>query len=114
MDGDTVDVGVVHEPDDLIGEELSIILGGEVGLSGFGGVQLQALADAFPQDVQRRVGLHDLSHGLLDQRLASREPVTVATAETWANVSLHRESDLGFPPTTHIYTSLDKASVQWR
>ena len=34
MDGDTVDVGVVYEPDDLVGEELSVVLRGEVGLCG--------------------------------------------------------------------------------
>lgn len=79
MDGDSVDVGVVDEPDDLVGEEFTVVLRGQVGLSGLGGVQLQTLADALPQHVQRRVGLHDLGHGLLDQRLASWEPVTVGT-----------------------------------
>jgi len=36
VDGDAVDVGVVHEPDDLVAEELAVVLGGEVGLGGLG------------------------------------------------------------------------------
>ncbi len=34
VDGHPVHVGVVHEPDDLVGEQLAIILGGQVGLGG--------------------------------------------------------------------------------
>lgn len=81
MDGDSVHVGVVYEPDDLVGEELAVVLGGQVGLGGLGRVQLQTFADALPEHVQGRVGLHDLGHGLLDQRLAAREPVSIATGE---------------------------------
>jgi len=81
VDGDSVHVGVVYEPNDLVGEEFSVVLGGQVGLSGLGGVQLQTFADALPEHVQGGVGLHDLGHGLLDQRLAPGEPVTVGTVE---------------------------------
>ena len=66
MDGDSVDVGVVDEPDDLVGEELSVVLRRQVGLGGLGGVELQTLTDTLPQHVERGVGLHDLGHGLLD------------------------------------------------
>lgn len=48
VDGDSVHVGVIHKPDDLVGEEFTIVLRGQVGLSGLGGVQLQTLADTFP------------------------------------------------------------------
>lgn len=34
VDGDSVHVGVIHKPDDLVGEELPIVLGGQVGLCG--------------------------------------------------------------------------------
>lgn len=34
VDGDSVNVGVIHKPDDLVGEELPIVLGGQVGLCG--------------------------------------------------------------------------------
>lgn len=81
MNGDTIHIGIINKPDDLVGEELAIVLRGQVRLSGLRGVQLQAFADAFPQHVQGRVGLHDLSHGLLDQRFASREPVTIGTVK---------------------------------
>ena len=47
VDGDSVDVGVVDEPDDLVTEELSVVLGGEVGLGGLGGVELEAFSDSF-------------------------------------------------------------------
>ena len=59
----------------LVGEELAIVLGGEVGLCGLRGVQLEALADALTQHIQRRVGLHDLGHRLDDQRLDALKPV---------------------------------------
>ena len=64
VDGHAVHVGVVNEPDDLVGEELAVVLRRQVGLGRLGGVELQALADALAQHVQRRVGLHDLRHGL--------------------------------------------------
>lgn len=79
VDGDSVHVGVIHKPDDLVGEQFSVVLRAEVGLSGLGGVELQPLADAFTQHIQGRVGLHDLRHGLLNQRLGPREPVAVGT-----------------------------------
>ena len=66
-------------PNDLIREELSVVLAGEVRLGGLGGVELQRLADALAQHVQRGVRLHYLGHRLLDQWLAAREPVAVCT-----------------------------------
>lgn len=81
MNGDSIHIGVIDKPDDLVGEEFTIVLRGQVRLSGLGRVQLQAFADALPEHVQGWVGLHDLSHGLLDERLASREPVPICTGE---------------------------------
>mmetsp|Transcript_27245 Transcript_27245/g.46261 ORF Transcript_27245/g.46261 Transcript_27245/m.46261 type:complete len:283 (+) Transcript_27245:2730-3578(+) len=91
VDGHTVHVGVVHEPDDLVGEELPVILRGQVGLRGLGGVQLQALADALPEHVEGRVGLHDLGHGLPDQRLHPREPVAVRRVQVVRQVHADQE-----------------------
>ena len=59
VNGDSVDVGVVHKPDDLIAEQLPVVLTAQVGLRRLGRVELQALADALPQHIQRRVGLRD-------------------------------------------------------
>ena len=73
--GDAVDVGVVHEPDDLVAEQLAVVLARQVRLGRLGRVELQALADAFAEHVEGRIGLHDLGHGLLDERLAARKPV---------------------------------------
>ena len=69
VDRDTVHVGVVDEPDDLVREELRVVLAVQVRLRGLRGVQLKTLPDAFTEDVARRVRLHDLCHGLLDERL---------------------------------------------
>ena len=91
MDGDSVDVGVVDEPDDLVGEELAVVLRREVGLGRLRGVELQALADALAKDVQSRIGLHDLGHGLLDQRLGSGEPVAECRVKV---VCLDKKSSL--------------------
>ena len=70
--GDAVHVGVVDEPDDLVGEELAVVGRVEVGLCGLQGVELEPLADALPEDKERGVGLHDLGHGLLHQQLHPR------------------------------------------
>ena len=91
VDGDTVDVGVVDEPNDLVGEELGVVLGVEVGFGGFGGVELQTLADTLTQDVASGVGLHDLGHGLLNERLQSGEPVTVSRPQVVSEV--HADHD---------------------
>ena len=48
VDGDAVHVGVVHEPDDLVAEELAVVLGREIWLGRLRGVQLQTLSDALP------------------------------------------------------------------
>ena len=63
VDGDPIHIGVVNKPDDLIGEQLSVVLRGQVRFSGLAGVQLEGLADPLPQHVESGVGLHDLSHG---------------------------------------------------
>ena len=51
MDGDTVDVGVVDEPDDLVREELRVVLAVQVRLCRFGRVELKTLADTLAEDV---------------------------------------------------------------
>ena len=81
MYGDTVDIGIVHKPDDLIGEQFAVILRRQVGLGGLGRVELQAFPDAFPQHVKRGVGFHDLGQRLLDERLASWEPVSISAGK---------------------------------
>ena len=86
MNGNSVDVGVVDEPDDLIGEKLSVVLRVEVGFGGLGRVQLQALSDALSEDIKRGVGLHDLVHGLLDELLRTEEEVTEATVQIVSEV----------------------------
>lgn len=67
VDRHAVHVGVVHEPDDLIREELSVVLRAEVGLGRLGRVELQALADALAHHVERGVVAHYLSHRLLQE-----------------------------------------------
>ena len=76
VNGYSVDIGVVHKPNDLIREKLSVVLRGQVGLCGFTGVQLKAFPDSLSQHVQSGIGLHDLRHGLLDEGFHSRKPVT--------------------------------------
>ena len=75
VNGDSVDIGVIDKPNDLVREELSIVLGGEVGLSGLTGVELQGLPDPLSQDIESWVGLHDLGHCLLHQRFHPWYPV---------------------------------------
>lgn len=81
VDGDSIDIGVVDEPDDLIREEFRIVARVEVWLCRLGRVELETLSDTLSQDVQGRVGLHDLGHTLLHQGLHSREPNTVTCVQ---------------------------------
>ncbi len=81
MDGDPVHIGIVHKPNDLITEEFSIVLRGEVGFSGFTGVELQGFTNPLPQDVEGRVRLHHFRHCLLNQRFHTRNPVAKGTRE---------------------------------
>ena len=88
VNGDSVHVCIIHKPNNLIGEQLSVVLRGQVRLCRFTGIQLQCLSDALPQHIEGWVGLHNLSHGLLDQRLHSRDPVTTSTKRvTWLVMS---------------------------
>ena len=77
---DSVHVSVVHKPDDLVGEEFSVVLRRQVRLSRFTGVQLKAFPDSLPQHIQGGIGFHNLCHGLLDKRFHSWKPVTKGTA----------------------------------
>mmetsp|Transcript_3144 Transcript_3144/g.9017 ORF Transcript_3144/g.9017 Transcript_3144/m.9017 type:complete len:409 (-) Transcript_3144:4863-6089(-) len=86
VDGHAVDVRVVDEPNNLIAKELAVVLRTEVGLRRLGAVELEALADALPQNVEGGVGFHDLRHGLLDERLAAGEPRAVPTIQVVGQV----------------------------
>ena len=81
VNGHAVHIGVIHKPDDLVGEELAVVLGGKVRFCGLRRVQLQPLADSFSQHVQRGICFHNFGHGLLDQRFAPREPVPISAEE---------------------------------
>ena len=67
----------------------TVVLAGQVGLGGLGGVELQALADALTQHVQRGVGLHDLGQGLHHQGLDPREPVAEGAVQVVGQVHAH-------------------------
>ena len=81
VDRHAVDVRVVDEPNDLIGEEFAVVLRRQVRLRRLRRVELKAFADTFSQDVESRIGFHDFGHGLLDERLGSREPVSVSAVQ---------------------------------
>ena len=95
VDRHAVHVCVVHEPDDLVAEELAVVLARQVGLRRLGRVQLQALADALAQHVHGRVGLHDLGHRLDDQRLHPREPVAKGAVEVVGQVDADHDAGRG-------------------
>ena len=64
----------------------------EVGLSGLGAVELQALPDALPEHVQGGVGLHDLGHGLRDEGLHPREPVAKGAVQVVRQVNANHHT----------------------
>lgn len=87
MDGHSVDIRVVNKPNDLVAEQLGVVLRVEVGLRGLRTVELQALADSFPQHVNSRVGLHDLVHGLLEKPLAFVEPIAKTAVQVVSEIN---------------------------
>ena len=95
VDSHSVHIGVIHKPNDLIAEQLSIVLTGQVGLSWFRAVELQSLPDPLSEHIQSRVGLHDLGHGLLDQWLAAREPVTEGGVKVVGQVNANEQTSGG-------------------
>mmetsp|Transcript_13888 Transcript_13888/g.19296 ORF Transcript_13888/g.19296 Transcript_13888/m.19296 type:complete len:248 (-) Transcript_13888:2958-3701(-) len=81
MDGNSVHISVIHEPDDLVTKELSVVLRVQVWLGWLRRVELQTLSDTLSEYVEGRVSLADLGQSLLEERLHSREPVTKSTEE---------------------------------
>ena len=47
VDCHTIDVSVVDEPDYLVGEQFSVVLGVEVRFGRFRGIKLQSFSDSF-------------------------------------------------------------------
>ena len=91
--GDSVDVGVVHEPNDLIREQLGVVLAVQVRLRGLRGVELKTLPNALAKNMAGRVRLHDFRHRLLNERFETREPVTIRGPEVVREV--HANHDTG-------------------
>mmetsp|Transcript_14221 Transcript_14221/g.33094 ORF Transcript_14221/g.33094 Transcript_14221/m.33094 type:complete len:257 (+) Transcript_14221:1810-2580(+) len=81
VDRHAVHVGVVHEPNDLVREQLAVVLRRQVRLGRLRGVELEALPDPFTQHVQRGVRLEDFLHRLVQKRLHAREPVAEGREE---------------------------------
>ena len=49
MNRNSIDIGVIDEPNNLVGEQLAIVLGVEVWFGRLRGVKLQALSNTFSQ-----------------------------------------------------------------
>ena len=81
MYGDSVHIGVIHKPDDLIREELPVVLRREIRLRRFTGVQLKGLSDTLSQDIESGIGFDDLAHRLLNERLHARDPIPKCTKD---------------------------------
>lgn len=92
VNGDSVDVGIVDEPDDLVREQLRVVLRRQVWLGSFGRVELETLSDTLSHDEQSRVGLHDLGHGLGDQGLQTGEEVSESRVQVIGQVDGEQQS----------------------
>jgi len=95
VDCDSVDVGIINEPDDLVTEELLIVLRVEIGLSRFRGIELETLSNSLSQDIKGRIGFHNLVHGLLHQGLDTWEPVTEGTMEVVSEINSNEATSRG-------------------
>mmetsp|Transcript_10862 Transcript_10862/g.67074 ORF Transcript_10862/g.67074 Transcript_10862/m.67074 type:complete len:232 (-) Transcript_10862:6650-7345(-) len=78
VDGNPIYICIIHKPDDLVAEEIAVVLAAQVWLCRFRRVQLQPLPNSFSQNVQSRVCLHDLLHGLDHKRLHSWKPISIS------------------------------------
>lgn len=56
---------------------------------------MKTLPNPFPQHIERGVSLHDLSHGLLDEGLDAREPVSESTEQVVSQVHADEEASRG-------------------
>mmetsp|Transcript_12178 Transcript_12178/g.50989 ORF Transcript_12178/g.50989 Transcript_12178/m.50989 type:complete len:398 (+) Transcript_12178:2351-3544(+) len=92
VDRHAVHVGVVHEPNRLVRKQLAVVLRVEVRFRRLAAVQLQTLAHALAQYVQRGIRLHDLRHRLLHERLRAREPVAVRRVQVVRQVDPHHRA----------------------
>lgn len=75
MNGDSVNIGIIHKPDSLVHEQISVVLCVQVWLSWFRGVELQTFSDSFSQDIDGRISFHDFINGLKHKCPDSREVI---------------------------------------
>ena len=92
VNGNTIDVGIIDEELSLVAEEFRVVLRVEELLVALRSVKLQTLADTLAEDVERRVGLHDLTHSLLDQELQAWEILTVGRVQVVSKVDTDHET----------------------
>lgn len=76
----------------LVAEELRVVLRVEVRLGRLGRVELETLADTLAEDVEGGVGLHNLGHRLLDERLHAGSPVAVGRVQVVGKVDTDEDS----------------------
>ena len=80
----------------------------KIGLSRLRRIQLKPLPDTFTKYMTRGVCLHNLGHGLLNERLETREPIPKGRPQVisqvhanheagWRRVNAHRVRDLAKP-----------------
>ncbi len=91
VDGHAIDVGIIDEQLGLVAEQLRIVLGVQELLVALRCVQLQALTYPFPQDIQGRIGLHNLCHSLLHEQFQTREILSVGGVEIVCQIDADHE-----------------------
>lgn len=79
----------------LVAKQFRVVLGVEVRLSGLRRVELETLANTFTKNVEGGVGLHDLGHGLLNERLHTGRPVSVGGMKVVSEVETDQDSGTG-------------------
>lgn len=86
VDSNSVYISVINKPDDLVWKQLSVILRIQVWLSWFAWIQLQTFPDSFTQHIQGGICFHNLVHGLLEQLLATMEPISETTVQVVSQI----------------------------
>ena len=90
-----VPVGVVHKPDDLVGEQLAVVLRGQVRFGRLRREQLETFANTFAQHVQRRI-LVNLLPQMGAENLAQRnfQGWYFTVHEDAGQIELHLKTDV--------------------
>lgn len=86
VDGDTIDIGIIDEPNGLVGEKFREVRTGEIWFSGFRRIKLETFTNSFTKYINGRITLHDLVHSLENESFTTFKPGTISRMEVVSEI----------------------------